>query len=144
MSGQRNRRRVDTLDAAMHFWKEGPLYASRRTRWIGFIVGKILYPLSTYKLYAMLSTMHFNTLTLAELAGERRVQRIVEVQRKFFTRTSRTVFKSPVQHSWRDQITPAVLEARQRYHEVPPDEVDLQAIIDVEAGFDGGESEDLL
>ncbi|EYC26345.1 hypothetical protein Y032_0010g1104 [Ancylostoma ceylanicum] len=105
---------------------------------------EIFYPLITYKLYAMLSTMHFNTLTLAELAGERREQRVVEVQRKYFTRTSRMVFKSPVQHLWRDQITQAVLEARQGYHEVPPDEVDIQAMIDAEAAFDGGEPEDLF
>ncbi|EYC38540.1 hypothetical protein Y032_0711g1739 [Ancylostoma ceylanicum] len=82
-------------------------------RWIGFTVGKkYFFPLFTYKLYAMLSTMHFNTLTLAELAGERRVQRVVEVQRKYITRTSRIVFKSPVQQLWRNQITQAVLEAR--------------------------------
>ncbi|KIH60028.1 hypothetical protein ANCDUO_09729 [Ancylostoma duodenale] len=81
-------------------------------------------PLFTYKLYTMLSTMHFNTLRLAEMAGERRVQRVIEVQRKYFRRTSRMVFKTPVEHLWRDQIAQAVLDARREHHELPPEDVD--------------------
>lgn len=92
----------------------------------------------------MLSTMHFNTLTLAEMAGERRVERIIEVQRKYFTRTSRMVFKSSVEHLWRDQITQAVLDASREHHDVPPGEVHVQELIDAEAVLDGGEPEDLF
>ncbi|RCN41400.1 hypothetical protein ANCCAN_12667, partial [Ancylostoma caninum] len=97
---------------------------------------EIFYPLFTYKLYEMLSTMHFNTLRLAELAGERRVERVVEVQRKNFTRTSRVAFKTPVEHIWRDQITQAILDARRKHHEEPlADDVDIQEMIEAEAAF---------
>ncbi|RCN24966.1 hypothetical protein ANCCAN_29324, partial [Ancylostoma caninum] len=97
---------------------------------------EIFYPLFTYKLYAMLSTMHFNTLRLAELAGERRVERVVEVQRKYFTRTSRVVFKTPVEHVWRHEIVQAVLDARKEHLEAPlADDVDVQEMVDAEAVF---------
>ncbi|KIH44835.1 hypothetical protein ANCDUO_25133 [Ancylostoma duodenale] len=97
---------------------------------------EIFYPLFTYKLYAMLSTMHFNTLRLAELAGERRVERVVEVQRKYFTRTSRVVFKTPVEHVWRQEIVQAVLDARKEHLEVPlADDVDVQEMADAEAAY---------
>ncbi|RCN34491.1 hypothetical protein ANCCAN_19668 [Ancylostoma caninum] len=97
---------------------------------------EIFYPLFTYKLYEMLSTMHFNTLRLAELAGERRVERVVEVQRKYFTRTSRVAFKTPVEHIWQDQITQAILDARRKHHEEPlADDVDIQEMIEAEAAF---------
>ncbi|RCN45096.1 hypothetical protein ANCCAN_08906 [Ancylostoma caninum] len=65
----------------------------------------------------------FNTFTLAEMAGEKRAQRIIQVQRKYFTRTSRMFFKSPVEHLWRDQITQVVLDARRQHHEEPSAEV---------------------
>ncbi|EYC29786.1 hypothetical protein Y032_0005g2264 [Ancylostoma ceylanicum] len=105
---------------------------------------KIFYPLFTYKLYAMLATMHFNTLRLAEMAGERRVQRVIEVRRKYFRRTSRMIFKAPVEHVWRDQISHAVLEARRVHHDEGniPDEV--QEMIDAEDVYEGGEPEDVL
>ncbi|EYC05720.1 hypothetical protein Y032_0080g1330 [Ancylostoma ceylanicum] len=112
---------------------------------------EIFYPLFTYKLYAMLSTMHFNTLRLAEMAGERRVQRVIEVRRKFFSRASRMVFKAPVPHLWRDQIAQAVLDARRRHHEDPAaevnlqdDELNVQEMIDAEDAFEGGEVEDIF
>ncbi|EYC03008.1 hypothetical protein Y032_0096g2898 [Ancylostoma ceylanicum] len=107
---------------------------------------EIFYPLFTYKLYAMLATMHFNTLRLAEMAGERRVQHVIEVRRKYFRRTSRMVFKAPVEHIWRDQISQAVLEARREHHEDPkgaiPDEV--QEMMDAEDVYERGEPEDIF
>ncbi|EYC45386.1 hypothetical protein Y032_0430g1306 [Ancylostoma ceylanicum] len=107
---------------------------------------EIFYPLFTYKLYAMLATMHLNTLRLAEMAGERRVQRVIEVRRKYFRRTSRMVFKAPVEHIWRDQISQAVLEARREHHEDPegaiPDKV--QEMMDAEDVYERGGPEDIL
>ncbi|RCN24707.1 hypothetical protein ANCCAN_29591 [Ancylostoma caninum] len=105
---------------------------------------EIFYPLFTYKLYTMLSTMHFNTLRLAEMAGERRVQRVIDVQRKYFRRTTRMAFKTPVEHLWRDQIAQAVLDARREHHELPPEDVDLQGMIDAEAAFEEAEPEDVF
>ncbi|RCN50519.1 hypothetical protein ANCCAN_03373 [Ancylostoma caninum] len=105
---------------------------------------EIFYPLFTYKLYTMLSTMHFNTLRFAEMAGERKVQRVIDVQRKYFRRTTRMVFKTPVEHLWRDQIAQAVLDSRREHHELPPEDVDLQGMIDAEAAFEEAEPEDIL
>ncbi|RCN53702.1 hypothetical protein ANCCAN_00196 [Ancylostoma caninum] len=51
--------------------------------------------------------------------------RIIDVQRKYFRRTTRMVFKTPVEHLWRDQIAQAVLDARRQHHELPPEDVDL-------------------
>ncbi|EYC36955.1 hypothetical protein Y032_0841g2631 [Ancylostoma ceylanicum] len=106
---------------------------------------EIFYPLFTYKLYAMLSTMHFNTLRVAELAGERRVERVVEVQRKYFTRTSRVVFKTPVEHVWRQEIMQAVLDARKEHLEAPSaedvDALDVQEMVEAEAAFYEGDPE---
>ncbi|RCN45593.1 hypothetical protein ANCCAN_08428 [Ancylostoma caninum] len=102
------------------------------------------HPLFTYKLYTMLSTMHFNTLRLAEMAGERRVQRVIDVQRKYFRRTTRMVFKTPVEHLWRDQIAQAVLDARREHHELSPEDVDLQGMIDAEAAFEEAEPENVF
>ncbi|KAL6741821.1 hypothetical protein Aduo_015037 [Ancylostoma duodenale] len=70
---------------------------------------KIIYPFFAYKLYAMLSTMHYNTLVLAETAGERKVERCSGVQNKFCSR-SRRVLETLVEPLWRDQIVEAVLE----------------------------------
>ncbi|EYC15178.1 hypothetical protein Y032_0037g3365 [Ancylostoma ceylanicum] len=105
---------------------------------------EIFYPLFTYKLYTMLSTMHFNTLRFAEMAGERRVQRVVDVQRKYFRRTTRMVFKTPVEHLWRDQIAQVVLDARREQHDLPPEDVDLQRMIDAEAAFEEAEPENVF
>ncbi|EYB92582.1 hypothetical protein Y032_0192g1360 [Ancylostoma ceylanicum] len=97
---------------------------------------EIFYHLFTYKLNAMLSTMHFNTLRLAELAGERSVERVVEVQRKYFTRTSRVVLKTPVEHLWRQEIMQAVLDARKEHLEASPaEDVDVQEMVDAETAF---------
>ncbi|KAL6743354.1 hypothetical protein Aduo_016400 [Ancylostoma duodenale] len=103
-----------------------------------------LYPLFTYKLYTMLSTMHFNTLRFAEMAGERKVQRVIDVQRKYFRGTTRMVFKTAVEHLWRYQIAQAVLDARREHHELPHEDVDLQGMIDAEAAFEEAEPEDIL
>ncbi|KIH68102.1 hypothetical protein ANCDUO_01563 [Ancylostoma duodenale] len=106
--------------------------------------GKITSPLFTYKLYTMLSTMHFNTLRFAEMAGERKVQRVIDVQRKYFRGTTRMVFKTAVEHLWRYQIAQAVLDARREHHELPHEDVDLQGMIDAEAAFEEAEPEDIL
>ncbi|RCN28686.1 hypothetical protein ANCCAN_25570 [Ancylostoma caninum] len=73
---------------------------------------EIFYPITTYPFYAKMATMHFNTLRLAELAGERRVERVVEVRRKYLSRTSRMTFKTSVHQVWRDDVLDAVLSAR--------------------------------
>ncbi|EYB99046.1 hypothetical protein Y032_0125g1256 [Ancylostoma ceylanicum] len=78
---------------------------------------EIFYPLFTYKLYTMLSTMHFNTLRL----GERRVQRVIDVQRKYFRRTTRMVFKTPVEHLWRDHQ--GMIDAEAAFEEAEPENV---------------------
>ncbi|RCN33235.1 hypothetical protein ANCCAN_20947 [Ancylostoma caninum] len=105
---------------------------------------EIFCPLFTYKLSSMLSTMHFNTHRVAEMAGERRVQRVIDVQRKYFRRTTRMVFKTPVEHLWRDQIAQAVPDARREHHELPPEDVDLQGMIDAEAAFEEAEPENIF
>ncbi|KHJ85065.1 hypothetical protein OESDEN_15214, partial [Oesophagostomum dentatum] len=50
---------------------------------------EIFYPKSTYTFYAKMATMHFNTLRLAEMAGERKPQRELRIQRKYLTRPSK-------------------------------------------------------
>ncbi|KHJ76329.1 hypothetical protein OESDEN_24051, partial [Oesophagostomum dentatum] len=73
---------------------------------------EIYYPKSTYPFYAKMATMHFNTLRLAEMAGERVTDREIWVQRKHLTRRSRMVFKSPVHPRWRDEVLEEVLNIR--------------------------------
>ncbi|RCN32297.1 hypothetical protein ANCCAN_21906, partial [Ancylostoma caninum] len=70
---------------------------------------EIFYPITTYPFYAKMATMHFNTLRLSELAGERKVERVIEVKRKYLSRTSRMTFKTSVHQVWRDDVLDAVL-----------------------------------
>ncbi|KHJ99681.1 hypothetical protein OESDEN_00335 [Oesophagostomum dentatum] len=69
-------------------------------------------PISTYPMYVKLATMHLNTLRLAEIAGERREVRVLEIQRKYYRRKSRISFKNPVPHIWRDEILEEVMHSR--------------------------------
>ncbi|KAK6010239.1 hypothetical protein OSTOST_24747 [Ostertagia ostertagi] len=69
-------------------------------------------PKHTYTLYCMMSTMHMNTLRLAEDTGERDVVRIYQVQRKFLARKSTQVLKTPAEHTWRKYIFQDVLRRR--------------------------------
>ncbi|RCN31903.1 hypothetical protein ANCCAN_22303 [Ancylostoma caninum] len=108
---------------------------------------KILHPLFTYKLYAMLSTMHFNTLVFAETNGEWKVEQNGGARRKI-PRKSGKVFRAPVLHSWRDQIVEAVLEEQVVEHGVPLKDVkhdasQVQGSIFVESLFDGRETKDI-
>ncbi|EYC21665.1 hypothetical protein Y032_0019g3950 [Ancylostoma ceylanicum] len=109
---------------------------------------KVLYPLFTYKLYAMLSTMHFNTLAFAEVADERRIERGRGTPSKFLAK-SRKVSKPPVVHAWRDTIVEAVLEELLVEHGVPPrnvkrDTSEIQGSVIVENMFDRGETKDTV
>ncbi|EYC20089.1 hypothetical protein Y032_0023g861 [Ancylostoma ceylanicum] len=62
-----------------------------------------------------------------KMAGEGRVQRVIDVRHKYFRRTPRMVFKAAVGHIWHDQISQAVLEAGREHRGDPrgafPDEV---------------------
>ncbi|KAK6045472.1 hypothetical protein COOONC_17023 [Cooperia oncophora] len=60
----------------------------------------------------MLSTLHFNTLRLAERNGSRTVARVIRVKRKFLARQSTVVIKTPVKHEWRRSILRRVLDLR--------------------------------
>ncbi|EYC21661.1 hypothetical protein Y032_0019g3947 [Ancylostoma ceylanicum] len=109
---------------------------------------KILYPLFTYKLYAMLSTMHFNALILADIAGEGKEEQSSEAHSKFFGK-SRKISKTIVLHSWRDQIIEAVLEEHfaERHillKEVKDDAINHQEFVAAENHFVGGDSKDTL
>ncbi|KAK5970117.1 hypothetical protein GCK32_013789 [Trichostrongylus colubriformis] len=73
---------------------------------------EVFYPLETYKLYIMLSTLHFNTLRLAERAGTRTTSRVIRYQRKFMARQSTVAIKTAVKHEWRREILAHVLELR--------------------------------
>ncbi|EYC06409.1 hypothetical protein Y032_0076g1044 [Ancylostoma ceylanicum] len=53
-----------------------------------------------------------NALRLGGLAGERRLERVFEVRRKYLFRTSRSTFKSTVHQVWRNDVLDAVLSAR--------------------------------
>ncbi|EYC11087.1 hypothetical protein Y032_0052g2208 [Ancylostoma ceylanicum] len=91
---------------------------------------EIFYPVSTYHLYAKLATMHINTLRLAEMAGERNVLRVLQIQRKYNRRKSTIVFKSPVPHKWRDDVLDEVLSARVRMLDAREDCLDSDQLPD--------------
>ncbi|RCN24371.1 hypothetical protein ANCCAN_29933 [Ancylostoma caninum] len=108
---------------------------------------KIMCPLFTYELYAMLSTMHYNTLVFAETDGERKVRRSSGVQNKFCS--SRRVLENLVEHSWRDQIVEAVLEEHLADYHVPLNEVNhdttkIQDFAATQGHFVGEDSKDTL
>ncbi|KAK5976122.1 hypothetical protein GCK32_017319 [Trichostrongylus colubriformis] len=73
---------------------------------------EIFYPIATYPLYAMMATLHINTLRLAEISGERKVLKTREVQRKYLDRKSKQVLKSPAKHLGRDLVLDGVLNGR--------------------------------
>ncbi|KAK6035708.1 hypothetical protein COOONC_26787 [Cooperia oncophora] len=79
---------------------------------VSLIIKFLNSPLETYKLYIMLSTLHFNTLRLAERNGSRTVARVIRVKRKFLARQSTVVIKTPVKHEWRRSILRRVLDLR--------------------------------
>ncbi|EYC18352.1 hypothetical protein Y032_0028g1811 [Ancylostoma ceylanicum] len=54
------------------------------------------------------------------------------------------VFKTPVEHLWRDEIAQAFLDARREHHELLPEDVDLQGMIDAEAAFKEAEPENIF
>ena len=58
-------------------------------------------PVETYKLYAMLSTIHFNSSRLAKIAEEKSGRRNLYIQRKYYMR--RMEFKTPTEHVWRQK-----------------------------------------
>ncbi|KIH54837.1 hypothetical protein ANCDUO_15013 [Ancylostoma duodenale] len=90
------------------------------------------YGVSTYHLYAKLATMHINTLRLAdcEMAGERNVLRVMQIQRKYNRRKSTIVFKSPFPHKWREDVLAEVLSARVRMLDVHEDCLDTDQLPD--------------
>ncbi|KHJ96659.1 hypothetical protein OESDEN_03379 [Oesophagostomum dentatum] len=110
-------------------------------------------PVDTYKLYSMLSAMHFNSLRLAEMAGGRGEQRTLYVQRKYYMRQSRIMFKNPIEHVCREHIIQDVLQRRLQSHEeqgsseTESPQLDIQRTIDAETAYDNleiGDFPDLL
>ncbi|KHJ80396.1 hypothetical protein OESDEN_19929 [Oesophagostomum dentatum] len=75
---------------------------------------EIFYPISAYHFYAKMTTVHFNTLQLAEMAGERKVENETTIKRKYLSRSSRMVFKTPADHQWRNAVFEKVLEIRRK------------------------------
>ncbi|KAL6726769.1 hypothetical protein Aduo_008704 [Ancylostoma duodenale] len=65
---------------------------------------EVYFPPSTYSGYVAMSTLHLNTLRIAELAGERVVEIESLCQRRFNDHPSRIVKKSNVDHKWRREI----------------------------------------
>ncbi|EYC13492.1 hypothetical protein Y032_0043g745 [Ancylostoma ceylanicum] len=61
--------------------------------------------------------MHYNALRLAEITGERREERVLEVQKKYLQRKSLLVFKTPIEHVWREEIIQKVLMTRLQFWE---------------------------
>ncbi|KAK5969580.1 hypothetical protein GCK32_003382 [Trichostrongylus colubriformis] len=72
----------------------------------------IHYPISVYPVFMKMAEMHLNTLRLAELAGERKVEKVEERDGPH----GKTVltFKTPVVHKWRDSVLEKVLALRAR------------------------------
>ncbi|KHJ83347.1 hypothetical protein OESDEN_16956 [Oesophagostomum dentatum] len=105
---------------------------------------EIYYPISTYPFYAKMATMHFNTLRLAEIAGERKPEREITIKRKYLSRSSKMVFKTPVVQHWRTEVFEEVLKIRrnmlQKGTEEQPYHDELEestaAIISAEDAFD--------
>ncbi|VDO15673.1 unnamed protein product [Haemonchus placei] len=73
---------------------------------------EIFYPNATCPLYAMMATMHINTLRLAEHTVQRRVLKTREIQRKYLSRKSKLEEKSSAKHLWRDLVLDEVLRNR--------------------------------
>ncbi|EYB94530.1 hypothetical protein Y032_0170g248 [Ancylostoma ceylanicum] len=91
---------------------------------------EIFYPLSTYHVYAKLATTHINTLRLAEMAGERNVLRVLQIQRKYNRRKSTIVSKFHVPYKWRDDVLAEVFSARVRILDAHEDCLDSDQLPD--------------
>ncbi|KIH68691.1 hypothetical protein ANCDUO_00972 [Ancylostoma duodenale] len=105
----------------VHEWEEEDITGSYNCCSHGELVGPRpeTLPLDSdayqaFRDIAKLATMHINTLRLAEMAGERNVLKVIQIQRKYNRRKSTIVFKSPVPHKWRDDVLDEVLSARVR------------------------------
>ncbi|CAJ0597585.1 unnamed protein product [Cylicocyclus nassatus] len=84
---------------------------------------EVYLPSSTYSLYAKLSSLHKNALRIAELDGERVVQRVTVVHRKFSERESHIERKTPVEHIWRKEIW---IDFLSHYNERTTNEQDME------------------
>ncbi|CAJ0608320.1 unnamed protein product [Cylicocyclus nassatus] len=65
---------------------------------------EIYLPITTYPTYVMLSTLHMNELRLAEMRGERIVERSTTTIRKYSDIPKEIPYKTPVEHIWRKEI----------------------------------------
>ncbi|KHJ94946.1 hypothetical protein OESDEN_05120 [Oesophagostomum dentatum] len=102
-----------------------------------------LQSLSTYKFYIKMASLHFNTLRLAELSGERRCEKVKNINRKYLARISELVFKIPVHHKRRDNVLEEVLDIRRKHflekqtnREAEEIDDETAAIMAVEEAFD--------
>ncbi|KAK6034444.1 hypothetical protein COOONC_28051 [Cooperia oncophora] len=80
------------------------------------------YPITVYPVFMKMAEMHINTLRLAELSGARKVERVEE--RDGPRGKTLVKFKTPVVHSWRDNVLQKVLAHRARMLRDDVDDID--------------------